>query len=58
LGLIAWNVVWILFNKYYYIFRNKKRAAQWDSLTQAEKDAYLTTTKDQGSKRLDFRFAH
>ncbi|KAH8906744.1 MFS general substrate transporter [Coniochaeta sp. PMI_546] len=58
LGLIAWNIVWIIFNKYYYVVRNKKRAAKWDAMSQAEKDSYLATTKDTGSKRLDFRFAH
>ncbi|KAB5585756.1 major facilitator superfamily domain-containing protein [Coniochaeta sp. 2T2.1] len=58
LALIAWNVVWIVCNKSYYMYRNKKRAAQWEALSQAEKDHYLSTTKDEGSKRLDFRFAH
>jgi len=27
-------------------------------MSQEEKDRYLSTTKDTGSKRLDFRFAH
>lgn len=58
LGLIAWNVVVIIGAKSYYMWRNKKRAAIWDNMNQAERDQYLATTKDEGSKRLDFRFAH
>jgi hypothetical protein len=48
----------IIAAKYYYVWRNKKRATTWDSMSQAERDHYLATTKDEGSKRLDFRFAH
>jgi hypothetical protein len=58
LGLIAWNVVVIGFNKGYYMWRNKKKEEQWSAMTQEEKNQYLATTKDEGAKRLDFRFAH
>lgn len=47
-----------IFIKWYYIRRNKKREQIWDSMTPEQKDDYLTTTKDEGNKRLDFRFAH
>ncbi|KII91276.1 hypothetical protein PLICRDRAFT_89604 [Plicaturopsis crispa FD-325 SS-3] len=44
--------------KAYYIWRNKKRAKIWDAMTDEERVHYLTTTKDLGNRRLDFRFAH
>ncbi|KAH6695358.1 major facilitator superfamily domain-containing protein [Plectosphaerella plurivora] len=58
LGIIAWNFVFAFLIKFYYIWRNKKRDAVWDGMSSEEKDTYLATTKDQGSRRLDFRFAH
>jgi hypothetical protein len=58
LGIIAWNFVFAFLIKGYYIWRNKKRAATWDGMSAEEKDTYLATTKDEGSRRLDFRFAH
>jgi hypothetical protein len=58
LGLVAWNVVLIISIRYYYKWRNSRRDKVWNSLTQEERDNYLATTKDQGSKRLDFRFAY
>lgn len=47
-----------IFIKFYYVHRNKTRDRIWDVMTSEEKDHYLRTTKDEGSKRLDFRFAH
>lgn len=44
--------------KFYYMWRNKRRDDIWGGMSQDEKDEYLATTKDEGSKRLDFRFAH
>ncbi|KAK3941788.1 major facilitator superfamily domain-containing protein [Diplogelasinospora grovesii] len=58
LGLIAWNVVLIIAIKGYYMWRNSGRDKIWATMTPAERDIYLETTKDKGSKRLDFRFAH
>ncbi|CAI7661381.1 unnamed protein product [Penicillium bialowiezense] len=58
LALVAWNVVMTIFIKAYYIRRNKKREETWDSMSAEQKDHYLATTKDEGNKRLDFRFAH
>jgi len=58
LGIIAWNAVFSMLIKYYYIRRNKKRDEIWNAMTQAQKDEYVATTKDDGSSRLDFRFAH
>jgi len=57
-GITAWNIVFIIAIKLYYIWRNKSRAKVWDAMTDDEKEHYLKTTKDEGNKRLDFRFAH
>lgn len=47
-----------IFIKGYYIWRNKTRERIWNAMSDGEKDEYLRTTKDEGNKRLDFRFAH
>ncbi|KAH7910952.1 allantoate permease [Hygrophoropsis aurantiaca] len=44
--------------KAYYIWRNRQRAKIWDAMTSEERVHYLSTTKDMGNRRLDFRFAH
>ncbi|EMR63983.1 putative phthalate transporter protein [Eutypa lata UCREL1] len=58
LALVAWNFVLSVFIKLFYIWRNKSREREWNSMSQEEKDQYIATTKDEGNKRLDFRFAH
>lgn len=50
--MLAWLI------KAYYMKRNKTRDDIWRGMSQQEKDHYLATTKDEGSRRLDFRFAH
>jgi hypothetical protein len=52
------NIFIYLFAKAYYTWRNKQRDRQWNALSVDEKINYLETTTDEGSKRLDFRFAH
>lgn len=58
LSFVAWNVVMTIFIKIYYIRRNKSRDRIWNAMSPEERDHYLRTTKDEGNKRLDFRFAH
>ncbi|KAM0276680.1 hypothetical protein ACHAQH_006497 [Verticillium albo-atrum] len=58
IGIIVWNFISAFLVKGYYTWRNKKRDQQWNALSAAEKDHYLATTTDEGSRRLDFRFAH
>lgn len=48
----------LLGTKGYYMWRNKTKAAKWDVMSEDEKYDYLVNTKDEGSKRLDFRFSH
>ncbi|KAF8490615.1 allantoate permease [Gautieria morchelliformis] len=41
----------------YYKWRNSQRDARWNAMSPQEKAQYLSTTTDQASRRLDFRFA-
>ncbi|KAF2689029.1 MFS general substrate transporter [Lentithecium fluviatile CBS 122367] len=52
------NIFMYIFSKVYYTWRNKKRDEKWDAMTVEQKVDYIETTTDEGSKRLDFRFAH
>ena len=59
--LLAINIVTIfiyLFTKVYYIWRNRSKAKKWDAMNAEERKEYIANTKDQGNKRLEFRFAH
>ncbi|KAJ6127861.1 Major facilitator superfamily domain general substrate transporter [Penicillium samsonianum] len=58
LALVAWNVLVTIFIKFYYTRRNKTREQVWNAMSPEQKHHYLSTTKDEGNKRLDFRFAH
>ena len=58
LGIVVFNLVilypgtWLLYTRV-----NKKRDRIWNAMTTEQKSEYLRTTKDEGNKRLDFRFA-
>jgi hypothetical protein len=57
--LIAINVATMVayaLAKVYYVRRNKWKKGQWEKFTPEEKANYLSTTTDQGNKRLDFQF--
>ncbi|RSH89722.1 hypothetical protein EHS25_001707 [Saitozyma podzolica] len=57
-GIVVANLVLYGLTKLWYIWRNHARAKIWDSWTLEQRDEYIRTTKDQGNKRLDFRFLH
>ncbi|KAK9476403.1 major facilitator superfamily domain-containing protein [Lipomyces japonicus] len=57
-GVASMNIALCVFVKIYYVYQNKQRDAKWDSLTPEQQDEYRVTTKDEGSRRLDFRFGH
>jgi hypothetical protein len=48
----------ILLTKFYYMWRNRSRDKIWSSMTVDEQIDYINNTKDEGNKRLDFRFIH
>lgn len=58
LGIVCMNLVLYPLVKAYYIYRNKRRDKIWDGMSEEQRLAYLATTKDEGNKRLDFRFSH
>lgn len=58
IGICVLNIILYAFNKVYYTWRNQQREKRWSVLTAEEKVEYLNTTTEEGSKRLDFRFAH
>lgn len=37
---------------------NAKRDAEWEALSQEEKEAYILNGPDIGNKRLDFRYSY
>ncbi|OTA99704.1 hypothetical protein M426DRAFT_67290 [Hypoxylon sp. CI-4A] len=52
------SILVFLLTKLYYVWRNKQKERIWNSLTEEQQVEYRKTTKLQGSRRLDFRFAH
>ncbi|KAI1412733.1 MFS general substrate transporter [Hypoxylon sp. FL1857] len=58
LAILIMNIVLYGLTKVYYVFRNKYRDGKWNAMTAEEKLHYLSTTTDEGNKRLDFRFEH
>lgn len=58
IGICVYNFALFIGAKLFYVYVNKKRASVWDGMTHDEREQYLSTTKDKGNKRLDFRFAH
>ncbi|KAK3185607.1 hypothetical protein K4F52_005707 [Lecanicillium sp. MT-2017a] len=58
LVIVCGNIVIYFLTKAYYVSRNKQRDKKWNSMTEEEQVHYLTTTTEEGNKRLDFRFDH
>nr|OQO28883.1 hypothetical protein B0A51_03210 [Rachicladosporium sp. CCFEE 5018] len=58
IAIACLSILLFLFAKFYYVFKNRSRARKWDAMSAEQKQDYLDTTKHQGNKRLDFRFAH
>ncbi|EXJ92391.1 hypothetical protein A1O3_00941 [Capronia epimyces CBS 606.96] len=56
-GLTSANIVLFVLAKLYYIKRNQQKEKKWRALSQSERDNYLTTTTDTGTKKLNIRFA-
>ncbi|KAF1963214.1 MFS general substrate transporter [Byssothecium circinans] len=58
LAICSLNIALFFFVKAFYIWRNKVRDQQWNAMSKEEQEDYVLSTKDEGMKRLDFRFAH
>ncbi|KAI1808635.1 MFS general substrate transporter [Daldinia bambusicola] len=58
IGILVGNIGIYGLTKVYYVLRNRYRDQKWNAMTAEEKLEYLSTTTDEGNKRLDFRFAH
>jgi hypothetical protein len=58
IGITCLNLALYAIAKVYYVWRNNRREKIWNSWTPEQRREYLETTKDQGNKRIDFRFAH
>lgn len=58
LGFCVFNIFLFYFVKAYYAWRNQTKEAAWSKLTKEEQEEYVVNTKDEGVKRLDFRFVH
>jgi len=58
LGIVCFNIILFYLVKLFYIWRNKVRDAKWDTLSPEEREDYILNSKDEGLKRLDFRFVH
>ncbi|KAI0095423.1 MFS general substrate transporter [Hypoxylon sp. NC0597] len=58
LAILVMNIVLYSLTKVYYVLRNRYRNRRWNAMTADEKLHYLSTTTDEGNKRLDFRFEH
>jgi hypothetical protein len=57
--LVICGVCLVLYPLTYVFYRtiNSRREAKWSAMSEEQKSTYLSTTKDEGSRRLDFRFA-
>ncbi|KAK9462295.1 major facilitator superfamily domain-containing protein [Lipomyces oligophaga] len=58
IGLGCMSIAVYLLVKIYYISRNRYRDRIWNAMTEEEQNHYKFNTVDEGSARLDFRFAH
>lgn len=56
--ICSYNFLLFIGAKLFYVAVNKRREGVWGAMSDEEKETYLATTKDEGNKRLDFRFAH
>ncbi|KAJ6263610.1 Acetamidase [Drechslerella dactyloides] len=58
LAVASLNAVLFVVVKFRYIKRNQKREEKWAQMTSDERIEYIYNTKDERTKRLNFRFAH
>ncbi|KAH7375102.1 major facilitator superfamily domain-containing protein [Plectosphaerella cucumerina] len=57
IGINCLNIVLYISVKVFYVWQNRVRERIWNAMSEEERNEYRENTKDEGSKRLDFRFA-
>ncbi|KAL4780691.1 major facilitator superfamily domain-containing protein [Aspergillus varians] len=57
-AIVVLNIALYLLTKVYYVWQNKRREKKWNAMSESQQVEYLSTTTDEGNKRLDFRLAH
>lgn len=57
-AITSFNILLFFFVKFYYIKRNERRQKAWNSMTGDQQVDYIKNTKDEGTKRIDFKFVH
>ncbi|KAK7058562.1 hypothetical protein VNI00_002198 [Paramarasmius palmivorus] len=58
IGICSMNICLYILTFFFYKYLNYRRDKIWNSWSKKERDNYIETTKDEGNKRLDFRFAY
>lgn len=58
LAICVMNICIYALIKVFYLGVNRRREKKWMSLSKEARFAYLSTTKQSGNKKQDFRFAH
>lgn len=58
IGIASGALVLIALTRTWFWWRNKQNAKKWDAMTKEEQYDYIHNTKDEGNKRLDFRFVY
>lgn len=57
-GINVFTLILFIVAFFYYRMLNRQRDLKWRSMTPAEQEYYQRNTKDEGSKRLDFKFTY
>ncbi|RDB29373.1 hypothetical protein Hypma_016020 [Hypsizygus marmoreus] len=58
IAITSMNIVLYILTFFFYRTLNHRREKIWNSWSGKEQKEYVETTKDEGNKRLDFRFAY
>ncbi|KAF9563387.1 MFS general substrate transporter [Agrocybe pediades] len=58
IGICCMNICLYIGNFIFYRTLNARRERIWNSWTLKQQKEYIETTKDDGNKRMDFRFAY
>ncbi|TFK41998.1 major facilitator superfamily domain-containing protein [Crucibulum laeve] len=58
IAITCMNIVLYILTYFFYKTLNARRERIWKSWTPKEQQEYVENTKDEGNKRMDFRFAY